>query len=150
MTRPVGHAGSPGSSDYVDSERYYARYAPKLSLLWWLSKPSYLLFILRELSSVAVLWFVIFLLLLVRAIGRGPAAYNDFLDWAENPVVIVINVIAFAFVLLHVVTWFDLTPKAVVARVGSWRVPGWLILASQYVALAAVSGFVYWLVVEAT
>ncbi len=149
MTRPVGHAGSPGSSDYVDSERYYARYHPRMSLFWWLRKPSYLLFILRELSSLAALWFVVFFILLVRAIGRGEAAFDDFLDWASHPVVVAVNVIAFAFVLLHVVTWFDLTPNAVVARLGGWQVPRWLIMASQYVALAAISGFVYWLVVEA-
>ncbi|MGH8824929.1 MAG: fumarate reductase subunit C [Jiangellaceae bacterium] len=118
-----------------------------MSLWWWLSKRSYLVFILRELSSVFVAWFVIFLLLLVRAVARGDEQYQDFLDWAANPVVVLVNVVAVAFVILHTVTWFGLTPQAMPVRLRGWRVPTPVIVASQYVALAAVSAFVFWLVV---
>jgi len=123
------------------------RYQPQMSLWWWLSKRSYLVFILRELSSVFVAWFVVFLLLLVRAVARGDEQYQDFLAWAANPVVILVNVIALAFVVLHTVTWFALTPQAMPVRLRGWRVPTLVIAASQYVGWAAVSAFVLWLVV---
>ncbi|MGH8774140.1 MAG: fumarate reductase subunit C [Jiangellaceae bacterium] len=122
-------------------------YQPRMSVWWWLSKRSYLVFALRELSSVFVAWAVVFLLLLVRAVARGDAAYHDFLAWAAHPVVIPVNVVAFAFVILHAVTWFALTPQAVPPRLRGRRVPPLLIVASQYVAWAAVSAFVVWLVV---
>jgi len=122
-------------------------YQPQMSVWWWLSKRSYLVFVLRELSSVFVAWTVVFLLLLVRAVARGDGAYQDFLAWAANPVVILVNVVAFAFVILHTVTWFALTPQAVPARLRGQRVPPSLIVASQYVAWAALSAFVVWLVV---
>ena len=122
-------------------------YRPQMSIWWWLSKRSYLIFVLRELSSVFVAWFVIFLLLLVRAAGRGDEQYQDFLAWAANPFVVVVNVIAFGFVVLHTVTWFGLTPQAMPVRLRGWRVPTPTIVASQYVAWVAVSAFVYWLVV---
>jgi fumarate reductase subunit C len=147
VTEHIGGHGGP--EDFIDSERYFARYRPRMSVLWWVRKRSYLLFILRELSSVAIAWFVVFLLLAVRAVGQDESAYERFLDLAGQPWVVTINVLALAFVLLHVVTWFDLTPKAMVARIGGRRVPGWAILASQYVGLAVVSGFVYWLLVRA-
>ena len=41
-------------------------YRPRVSRFWWLRRRSYLLFVLRELSSVFVAWFVVYLLLLVE------------------------------------------------------------------------------------
>jgi fumarate reductase subunit C len=57
----------------------YTPYHPRwhrqrISTYWWLERPSYFLFILRELSSLAVAWFVAWLLLLVRAVSGGAAA----------------------------------------------------------------------------
>ena len=126
-----------------DSPRTYRRPIP---VLWWLRKRSYFVFVMRELSSIFVGWLVLYLLLFVRAVGRGEAAYDDFLDWAASPALVALNVIAFAFVLLHTVTWFSLTPQAMVVAVRGRRVPGPAIIGAQYVALAVVSGFVFWLV----
>ena len=119
----------------------------RVSTWWWLRKPSYFLFVMRELSSFFVAWYVLFLLLLARSVDIGEAAYADFLDWAASPVVVVINVVAFAFIVVHTVTWFSLTPKAMALRVGGWAVPGWLIIGVLYAGLAVVSVFVWWLVV---
>ena len=85
-----------------------------MSRLWWLKKRTYFLFVMRELSSVFVAWFAVFLMM-VFAIGRGES-YQSFLDWAASPVIVVINVVALAFSLLHTVTWFVLTPQAMVVR----------------------------------
>jgi fumarate reductase subunit C len=60
--------------------------------------------------------------------------------------VTVLNVVALVFVLLHTVTWFNLTPQAMAVRVGGRRVPALQIIAGQYAGLAVVSGFVFWLV----
>jgi fumarate reductase subunit C len=117
-----------------------------ISTWWWLRKRTYFVFVMRELSSLFVGWFVVFLLLLIRAVGRGDAAYEDFLDWAASPVVVVINVVAFAFIVLHTVTWFSLTPQAMVVQVRGRRVPGPAILVAQYVGLVVVSAFIWWLV----
>jgi fumarate reductase subunit C len=89
---------------------------------------------------------VVYLLLLLRAVGRGEAAYDDFLDWASAPWVVVLNVVALVFVVLHVVTWFNLTPQAMAVQVRGRPVPATVIIASQYAGLAVVSLFVLWLV----
>ncbi len=123
--------------------RYYRRPVP---LLWWARRRSYTIFVLRELSSVFVAWFVVYLVLLVYAVGRGEAAYRSFLDWASSPWVTVLNVVALVFVLLHTVTWFSLTPQAMAVRVAGRPVPGFHIIAGQYTGLVVVSGFVLWLV----
>ncbi len=54
--------------------------------------------------------------------------------------------VAFAFLVLHTITWFSLTPQAMVLAVGGRRVPPAAIIGAQYVGLGIVSAFVYWLV----
>ena len=121
-------------------------YRPRISTWWWTRKRSYTVFVLRELSSVFIAWFVVFLVLLVHAIGQSEAAYRNFLDWASAPWVIALNVLSLVFVLLHTVTWFALTPQAMEVRIDDWKVPGFHILAGQYTGLVVVSLFVLWLV----
>ena len=121
-------------------------YRPRMSTWWWTGKRSYVVFVLRELSSVFIAWFVVFLILLVYAIGQGETAYRNFLDWASAPWVIALNVLALLFVLLHTVTWFSLTPQAMEVRIDDRKVPAFHILAGQYTGLVVVSLFVLWLV----
>ena len=149
-------------------------YRQPVSRLWWLKKRTYFLFVLRELSSIFVAWFAVFLMIMVVAIGRGEASYQNFLNWAASPVVIVINVVALAFLILHTVTWFALTPQAMVVRgpgsrralatkevnvAGRWvpaatvvrvggRLPAAAVIASQYAGLIVVSAFIAWLVLR--
>jgi fumarate reductase subunit C len=121
-------------------------YRRPISTWWWTRKRSYLVFVMRELSSFFVAWFVAFLLVLVASVGRSEAAYRSFLDWAAAPWLLAINLVAFGFLVLHVVTWFSLTPKAMDVRIRGEKAPAAAIIASQYVGLAAVSAFVIWLV----
>jgi fumarate reductase subunit C len=120
-------------------------YRRPVSLLWWTRRRSYLLFALRELSSVAVAWFVVHFLLLVTAVQRGPAAYREFLDWSASPLILLVNLVALAFVVLHAVTWFSLAPKAIVVRMQGQQVPPHLIAAGHFgawIAVSAVAAFV--------
>ncbi len=121
-------------------------YVRPMSVWWWVRKRTYFLFVMRELSSFFVAWFVIFLLLMVRAIGIGEAEYQSFLDLAASPAMVVLNTVGLAFVVLHTVTWFSLTPQAMDVRVGGRPVPGALIIGAQYAGLAVVSALVLWLV----
>jgi succinate dehydrogenase subunit C len=124
---------------------YHPRWVrPHMSTYWWMQRASYLKFILRELSSIFVAWFVVFLLLLVRALSRGTLTYHQFLDWARHPGILLLNVVTLFFVVFHAVTWFNLAPQAMVVRVGGMRVPGPLIALSNYLAWAAITALVAW------
>lgn len=124
-------------------------YRQKMPLTWWTQRPTYVLFVLREVSCLAVAWLVVFLLLLVRALGEGPAEYQDFLDWADHPAVVTVNLVAFAFLVLHTVTWFNAAPAAMVVKFRGERLPPHKVIAPNYLACIAVSAFVAWLVLEA-
>ena len=123
-------------------------YRPRISTWWWTRKRTYFVFVMRELSSVFIAWFVVYLLLLVYAVGQSEAAYRRFLDWASAPWVVGLNVLALGFVVLHVVTWFNLTPQAMDVRLDGRKVPGFHIIAGQYTGLVVVSLFILWLVTQ--
>ena len=132
------------------TEHHPRWYRAPVSTWWWLSRPSYVAFILRELSSVFVLWFVIFLLMLVRAIARGPEAYTSFMkDFAGHPVVLAVNVVALFFLVFHSVTFLSLAPQALVAHIGTKKVPPFLIGAAHFggwvTISAAIIGALIWL-----
>ena len=122
---------------------------PRISTWWWLGKPSYFAFILRELSCVFVAWFVVYLLLLVRAVTAGDARYQEFLAWSATSPVVGLNIVSLLFLIFHTVTFFDAAPRAMVVKVGSTTVPGPLVLAGHYLGWVAVSAVVCWLVLGA-
>jgi fumarate reductase subunit C len=114
-------------------------YRTRVSTWWWLKRGAYVAFILREVSSVFVAWFVVFLLLLVHAVSAGEAEYKEFLSWAAHPAVVVLNLVSFVLVTFHAVTWFNLAPQAMVVRMKGKRVPGLWIAGGNYAAWAVVS-----------
>jgi fumarate reductase subunit C len=122
-------------------------YRPPVGILWWLRRGSYAFFVLRELSAVFVAWSVVFLVLLLRAVGQGEAAYLDFVHWAGTPWVVVLNIVTVAFLLLHAVTWFNLTPAAMVVRMRGRRVPAAVVAGGAYAGWVVVTAVVVWLVV---
>ncbi len=122
-------------------------YRPRVSTYWWLSQWSYTKFMLRELSSVFVGYFIVITLLQVRALTIGATSYAELQEFLGNPLVILLNSVGFLFLLLHTVTWFNLTPRAIVVRLGGKRVPDILIIAPNYVAWLVISGFLAWVIV---
>jgi len=139
-----------GRADEDSGDPAYTTYhpqwlRPRMSTYWWLTKPSYLAFILREISSVFVAWGVVYLLWLVRAASRGSAAYGDFLAWSATPIVLLFNLVTVCFIVFHAITWFNLAPQAMVMHLGKTRVPGFVIVASNYAAWLVMSALIAWL-----
>jgi succinate dehydrogenase subunit C len=133
-------------TERVVYSEYHPRWRrPQMSTYWWVQRRRYVIFILRELSSVFVAWFVVYLLLLVRAVSRGESAYQQFLRWSSSPAVLLLNLVSLLFVVFHAVTWFNLAPQAIVVHLAAKRVPGPWIAAGNYVAWALLSGMVGWL-----
>jgi len=133
----------PGISAQTD---YHPRWLRRrVSTYWWLEKRSYFAFVLREGSCLFVAWFVVYLLLLIRRVLMGDAAYQEFLAWSARPPVLLLNIVSFLFLILHAVTFFDAAPRALVVHVGARRVPERLIALSHYAAWVVASALVFWL-----
>ncbi len=131
----------------------YTEYHPKwyrapVSTYWWTCQWKYLRFILRELSSLSVAYFVVLTLMQLRALSRGPAGYAAFQEGLKSPIVITLNVVSLVFVLFHTITWFNLAPSAMPVRVRGKRLPDWMIAAPNYVAWLALSAVMAWLILR--
>ena len=133
----------PSSTEY--SPRTFRK---RVSTYWWLHRWPYLRFILRELSSVFVAWFVVIALLQIKALKNGPTAYTEFQEWLRSPTLIAVNVAALLFVVFHATTWFNLTPKAMLLRVRGKRIPSLLIVAPSYFVWLAISAAVAWILLR--
>src|SRR5713226_2384287 len=120
----------------------------RVSTYWWLGRWPYLKFILRELSSIFVTWFVVMTLLQIRSFSRGPTDYMKLQEWLQNPILVALNALSFIFVIFHAVTWFNLAPKAMAIRMGGKRVPNVLIAGPHYVAWLAISAAVAWVLLR--
>ena len=120
----------------------------RVSTYWWLGRWSYLKFILRELSSVFIAWFVILTLVQISALKRGPANYMEFQEWLRSPILVALNALSLCFVIFHAVTWFNLAPKAMAIRIRGKRVSSLLIAAPNYVAWLAISAAIGWLILQ--
>jgi len=133
----------PTYTDY--HPRWYRR---RVSTYWWSQRWSYLAFILRELSSLFIVWFVIFTLWQVRALSQGAEGYQQFQSWSKTPAVLVVNIVSLFFVIFHSITWFNLAPKAMVVRLRGKRVPSVWIAAPNFIAWALASALVAWIVLK--
>jgi len=124
-------------------------YRKRVSTYWWLQRWEYLRFVLREISSVFVAWFVVLTLMQIYSASRGPNAYGDFLDFLKNPFIIAFNIISFLFVVYHSITWFNLSARAMSIRVGGKKVPGFMISGPNFVAWFVISAVIAWLLMRA-
>jgi len=131
----------------MSGPRAYTPFHPKwyrrqVSTYWWLHRGAYLRFILRELSSVFIAYFVAVTLAQVYALGRGADAYARFQAWMQTPLALTLNVVSLFFVVFHAVTWFNLAPKALVVHLRGKAVPGPWIAAANYLAWLVASAVV--------
>jgi fumarate reductase subunit C len=123
-------------------------YRPRVSVYWWLGEWHYLKFILREISSVFVAWFVILTLAQLRALRGGAESYARFQQWLQSPLVIAINVISLFFVVFHAITWFNLAPRAMTVRMRGKRLPDIALAAPNYALWAVISVAVAWILLR--
>ncbi len=115
---------------------------------WWLQRLPYLSFMAREVSSIFVAAYVVIFMVMLSRISQGPEAYQAFLASLESPLAIFFHVVALAFALIHTLSWFSLTPKAMMLYIGEDRVPSYWILGSHYAAWIAISAFVAWMILK--
>ena len=116
-------------------------YVRPMPAAWWAKKKTYSLFMIRELTCVFVGGYVLFLLVL--AARRHDAL--SFADLLNSPLLIALQIIALPMVLYHSITWFNLTPKAMVVWRGEEKVSPQLIAGSNYVVWILISIVILWL-----
>ena len=117
-----------------------SQYKRPMTRTWWLRNRRYTLFMLRELTAILILAFVVLYLVQIARLGSGQASYDAFLQLMESPLWIALHVLFLLGALLHSATWvLMLVPRAMPEFVLGMRVP--------QVAIAA-GGLAAWIVVS--
>ncbi len=129
----------------------YSKYHPKwfrrpMPIFWWTRKWVHMKFILRELTSVAVAYSAILLLLIVRALNQGSEHYFEVTAMFKSPVIFILHTVMFLFLIFHSATWFSLAPKAIVLRIGKKRIPDSATVGLNLFAWITVSLAILWLI----
>lgn len=122
-------------------------YRNRIPIFWWLERPAYTKFITRELTSLAVGYAALLVMLEIWVLSRGPEAHARFRSLLAWPPVLVYHGVVFLFLLFHSVTWFSLAPKALSVRLGPLRVPDAAVVAGHYAAWLVATGLVVWYLV---
>jgi fumarate reductase subunit C len=118
------------------SRRPYMR---KVQRSWWLQHPRYVLYMIRELTSLFVGLYCALLVVGLVRLSQGHAAWDGFVAALASPLGMALQLLCLVFATYHSVTWFALTPKAMPLMLKDEPVPGVVIVGAHYVAWAAVS-----------
>lgn len=112
---------------------------------WWLKNRFYRFYMLREASSIPVLLYALWLLVGLFRLNQGAIEFNHWLALNTSGLGQALHLVVFAAALLHAYTWFELTPKILVIRLGQFRVPDTWVKAAHYGAFGLVSLGILWL-----
>ena len=114
-------------------------YHRKMPATWWLTKPRYFLFMLRELSSVFIAIFLIVYLCQIYQLTQGLDAYIAFARKLSSPGWVFFHLVALLFALYHSVTWFQSSAVVLQLRIGERLIPRPFVMALHVGAWAVVS-----------
>jgi fumarate reductase subunit C len=106
---------------------------------WWLKKPAYLRFMIRDATSVFIAAYCVFLMVLMYRAGQSAASFKAFYDSLTSPLSIVLHLIVLVFAVYHSITFFNLTPRVLVMFRGEEKVPEATIASAHYIAWGVVS-----------
>lgn len=114
-------------------------YVRKVERNWWLGHRRYVVYMLRELTSLFIGLYCALLVVGLFRLAQGRAAWDGFLAALSSPLGIVFQLVCLVFAAYHSATWFALTPKAMPLVVRGEPVPPKAIVGAHYAAWAVVS-----------
>jgi fumarate reductase subunit C len=120
-------------------------YIKPMSATWWLHNRHVLLFMLRELSSVFVAAYAIFLMVMLYRHGQGREAFHQFFLSLQSPASVVLQLVALAFVAYHSVTSFNAAPVIMTVWRGEEKLAPALIVGANYALWLILSVLILWL-----
>ncbi|ELJ8581026.1 fumarate reductase subunit FrdC [Vibrio cholerae] len=114
-------------------------YVREMKRTWWKDHPFYRFYMVREATVLPLILFTLFLTLGLGSLVKGPEAWQSWLDFMANPLVIAINLVALAGSLFHAQTFFSMMPQVVPIRLGGKLVDKKIIVLAQWAAVAFIS-----------
>lgn len=114
-------------------------YVREMKRTWWKDHPFYSFYMVREATVLPLILFTLFLTVGLGSLVKGPEAWQTWLDFMANPLIIAINLVALAGSLFHAQTFFSMMPQVVPIRLGGKLVDKKIIVLAQWAAVAFIS-----------
>lgn len=116
-----------------------------LARTWWLKRPGYFWFMVRELTSLAVLAYTVLMIWGLWSVATT-AAFSSVYDFLTSPLSVWLHGVILALALFHTGTWIALTPKVLVLFNDDEPIEPDVISGANGILFLAVSGVLLWLV----
>ena len=101
-------------------------YNRPVSGTWFLARKNYVLFMIREMTSVFVVIFAVEMLMVISHL-HDAQAFADCMAAMNSPLAKVWHLLVLVAACWHACTWWNLTPKAMPQFIGEKRVPDHLV-----------------------
>ncbi len=112
-------------------------YVREVKRTWWKDHPFYRFYMVREATVLPLILFTLFLTVGLGALVKGPEAWDSWLAFMANPIVIAINIVALAGSLFHAQTFFSMMPQVVPIRLNGKLLDKKIIVLTQWAAVAS-------------
>lgn len=112
---------------------------------WWLRQAIYFQFMMRELTSLAVLAYSGLIVWVLAASSAG-GEFGGFVEFLSTPLSRWMHAVVFVLALFHTGTWIALTPKVLVLWRRDEQVEPDVIAGANGILFLIISGVVWWLV----
>lgn len=112
---------------------------PQLPTFWWLQRGNYRRYMLRELTSLPIAIYALWLILALLRLDQGAEAWAGFRASLATPFAIGLQVLVLVFAVIHSLSWFALAPRTMPVYIGTRRVADGWIVAAHYLAWVALS-----------
>ncbi len=123
--------------------RPFVREVPRFR--WYFRHARYMRYMAREITCLFIGAYTLLLVVGLKRLSEGPAAYQAFLDALKGPVSVVFHIAALVFALYNTVTWFNVAPKALPVQLGQTLLPGAVVAAAHYVIWVLLSAWILYL-----
>ncbi|WP_257285013.1 hypothetical protein [Endozoicomonas sp. SESOKO1] len=120
------------------SRRPYVR---PMKRTWYMDHPFYRHYMVRESSCVVDGLYAINLFVGLVQLIKGEAAWDSWLAFQANPLMILFTVVTLGLTLYHAVTYFDMTPRVLPQQIRK-MVKDSVVNKLMYVGLAVVSAII--------
>ncbi|MGH8947070.1 MAG: hypothetical protein ACRDVL_13110 [Acidimicrobiia bacterium] len=113
---------------------------------WWLRRATYFRFMIRELTSLAVLAYTLLMVWALLSSSGDAGSFPGFFEFLTSGTSVLLHILLLVLALFHTGTWIALTPKVLVLWRDDERIEPDVIAGANSVLFLVVSGVVLWLV----
>ncbi|PSV24348.1 MULTISPECIES: fumarate reductase subunit FrdC [unclassified Photobacterium] len=117
-------------------------YVREMKRTWWKDSAFYRFYMIREATVLPLIFFTICLTFGLGSLVKGPEAWQGWLDFMANPIVIILNILALAGSLFHAFTYFNMMPQVVPIRIKGKLLDKKIIILAQWAVVAVITLFV--------